>query len=42
VAAKSQGLDAIAEVFVQNERDFLEVQFLRLDLREVEDVVDEA
>src|SRR5215471_550468 len=42
VATKSQGLDAIAEVVAQNEGDFLEIQFLRLDLREVEDVVDEA
>src|SRR5262249_58798427 len=42
VAAKRQGLDAIAEVLAQDERDILEVQFLRLDLREVEDVVDEA
>src|SRR5262249_2449362 len=42
VATKSQGLDAIAEVVAQNEVDFLEIQFLRLDLGEVEDVVDEA
>src|SRR5262249_12689648 len=42
VASKCQGLHAIAEIVTQGEGDFFQVELSGFDLREVQDVIDEA
>src|SRR5262249_1013580 len=42
VASKGQGLHAIAEIVTQAEGDFCQVKLSGFDLREVQDVIDEA